>query len=63
MRQLLLCVLFLALGVAGWSASGPINRVRFVWLDTGTTDRLNTTDRPTATVTTNTPVDNPGGVR
>jgi hypothetical protein len=53
MRQLLLGVLFLALAVAGWSASGPIDRVGFIWLDTTTiTDSTPTDTTPSTTDTT-----------
>lgn len=74
MRQLLVGVLFLALGVAGWSASGPMDRVGFVWLadtttDSTPTDTAATTDTTitttstaassTDTTSTTTPVDGP----
>src|SRR3954447_26241910 len=62
MRQLLFCVLFLALGAAGWTASGSFDRAGYVWLaaphstdststDTTTTDPT-TTDATTTDVTT-----------
>src|SRR4051795_4003268 len=62
MRQLLFCVLFLALGAAGWTASGSFDRAGYVWLaaphstdststDTTTTDPT-TTDATTTEVTT-----------
>lgn len=53
MRRLLLCALFLALGVAGWAASGPIDQVGFVLLaDSTTTDTTSTDTIPTDTTTT-----------
>ena len=70
MRLLLFCVLFLALGAAGWSASASFDRAGYVWLDdtdststdtttpTTTTDAT-TTDATTTDVTTTTTVDNP----
>ena len=72
MRQLLFCVLFLALGATGWSASGSFDRAGYVWLDatdststdtTTPTDTTSTdattTDATTTDVTTTTTVDNP----
>ena len=75
MRLLLFCVLFLALGAAGWSASASFDRAGYVWLDdtdststdtttpTTTTDATTTdattTDATTTDVTTTTTVDNP----
>ena len=72
MRQLLFCVLFLALGATGWSASGSFDRAGYVWLDatdststdtTTPTDTTSTdattTDATTTGVTTTTTVDNP----
>jgi hypothetical protein len=72
MRQLLFCVLFLALGATGWSASGSFDRAGYVWLDatdststdtTTPTDTTSTdattTDATTTAVTTTTTVDNP----
>lgn len=70
MRPLLYCVLFVALGAAGWSASGSFDRAGYVWLDATdststdtTTDTTptdtTTTDATTTDVTTTTPVDNP----
>ena len=72
MRQLLFCVLFLALGATGWSASGSFDRAGYVWLDatdststdtttptdTTSTDATTTDATPTG-VTTTTTVDNP----
>ena len=72
MRQLLFCVLFLALGATGWSASGSFDRAGYVWLDatdststdtTTPTDTTSTdattTDATTTDVTTTTTVNNP----
>ena len=72
MRQLLFCVLFLALGATGWSASGSFDLAGYVWLDatdststdtTTPTDTTSTdattTDATTTDVTTTTTVDNP----
>jgi HYR domain len=52
MRPLLFCLLFLALGAAGWSASSSFDRAGFIWLDTTTTD---TTPTTTTTPTDSTP--------
>ena len=72
MRLLLFCALFLALGAAGWGASGSFDRAGYVWLadtdsttstDTTPTDATTTdattTGATTTDVTTTTPVDNP----
>jgi len=61
MRQFLVCALFLALGAAGWSASGSFDRAGYVWLadsDSIATDTTTTTDATTTAATTTT-VDNP----
>jgi hypothetical protein len=58
MRLLLFCVLFLALGAAGWSASASFDRAGYVWLDdtdstsTDTTTPTTTTDATTTDATT-----------
>src|SRR6202165_4821111 len=52
MRPLLFCLLFLALGTAGWWASSSFDRAGFIWLDTTTTD---TTPTTTTTPTDSTP--------
>ena len=63
MRPLLYCVLFVALGAAGWSASGSFDRAGYAWLDaTDSTDSTPTDTTPTDTTptdTTTTTVDNP----
>ena len=51
MRLLLFCALFLALGAAGWGASGSFDRAGYVWLaDTDSTTSTDTT--PTDATTT-----------
>jgi HYR domain len=69
MRRLLFCVLLLALGGAGWSASGALGRTGLVWLaaptdptappatttvTTGSTSTLSTSTTTTNTTTTGT---------
>jgi len=57
MRVVLFCALFLALGAAGWSASGSFDRAGYVWLaetDSTSTDTTTTTttDATTTDATT-----------
>src|SRR6476469_1403644 len=50
MRQLLFCALFIALGAAGWAASGSFDRAGYVWL--ADTDSTSTDTTPTGATTT-----------
>jgi hypothetical protein len=54
MRLLLFCALFLALGAAGWAASGSFDRAGYIWLaDTASTSTDTTpTDATTTDATT-----------